>query len=82
MEAKDKAIELINEFKYRNKYPSDNEGAKQCALIHVRGIIKAFKHFDCNVTVYYDFETGEKVWSDEKNPCEFWEKVKQEIEKL
>jgi hypothetical protein len=75
MEAKEKAKELVREFKKYAYYPKTkddelfvkeiNENAKQCALIAVDEIIDLLWHTHKNETEY-----------------RYWTKVKQEIEKL
>jgi hypothetical protein len=80
MTAKEQALKLYDKFfsnaESRNKiglYDEDlhKYNAKQCASIAVDEIIK-LDIFDCN-----------DEWSDEEGDTrEYWEEVKQEIEKL
>ena len=74
MEAKDKAIELVNKFKLEPIKPfciMHTEHAKQCALITVDEILNLNFNIKC--------DASEKCVNPVMN---YWEDVKQEIEKL
>ncbi len=78
MNSKDKAAELVLKFQsYADTYHYGNlSNAKQCALILVDEILKS-EPTEPSHTVYWD------VISDLLDPAkEYWESVKQEIEKL
>jgi hypothetical protein len=68
MEPKEKAIDLVHKFGMENQY---YERAKQCALICVDEIINVAKP-ECHIETAYNLE----------ETLEYWEEVKQEIEKL
>lgn len=71
MTPKEKAIEL--QFKYWKNADLTPEQAQQCALIAVDEILN-------NSTSYnaYDGVLNNELWADD----EYWQEVKQEIEKL
>ena len=89
MEAKAKAKEIIDLFtKYfdnKNKFSpydtdrhclnakNNSENAKQCALIHVNGIIEVIQNNSncCEYSVYMKIET-----------VTYWQDIKEEIENL
>lgn len=73
MTAKEKAIELYN--KFRNKFPvlSANIRAKKCALICVDEIINDYSSYRVKSWLSLNGAISLK---------EYWEEVKQEIEKL
>jgi hypothetical protein len=73
MEAKQKAKELVN--KYYDSLPQwvNTNDAKQCALIAVDEIIKHTRSVDTMPP------NCQKI---DENTKEYWNKVKQEIEKL
>ena len=76
---KEKAIELVHKFAMENKY---YERAKQCALIAVDEILKAYPHtFDKELEYT---SSGDEIIVIKNTRCnnEFWYNVKQEIEKL
>lgn len=56
--------------------------AKECANIAVDEILKAVDNFGYTGTMFNDFETGQILMSDEKDPCAYWQLVKTELEKL
>ena len=69
MTAKEKAIELIDKFYSISSFFSDLEDAKECALIAVDEIISLSKIASLRRNnVYMELE--------------YWQEVKQEIEKL
>jgi hypothetical protein len=69
MTPKEKAEELVDKFYYGGyKKPMFYDNAKQCALIAVDGII--------NIAYWGFMESGGK------QEQEFWQEVKQEINKL
>jgi hypothetical protein len=75
MSPQEKAIDLVNKFKYNTRaYSEDKQwedtayNAKQCALIAVDEILD----IDC-------FDMSEEHFD---NHIEYWQQVKQEIEKL
>lgn len=79
MTPKEKAKELVNKFIEYTKVFDDCEGwvediisAKQCALIAVDELIKAFEELSIEESgrIYMDFGHG------------YWQEVKQEIENL
>lgn len=87
-EEEKKANEIIEKFKFVSviadergweRFLSTKE-AKQCALIHVDGIIEAYPHK--NVKRYYvdsgGNETNDEYFETESN-IEFWKKVKEII---
>jgi hypothetical protein len=77
MTPKEKAKELFNKFQkpidLLHKYPMCFDTSKQCALIAVDEIIQQWEIID---TYIADF--GGKL----NQSLKYWEKVKQEIEKL
>lgn len=88
MNAKEKANELFNRFnkegmpqisKVINRHIR-KEMIKQCALIAVDEIIKANPHLWIQKTVNYDGYA--KTYDEEVMNKEWWQEVKQEIEKL
>lgn len=86
MKAKDKAKELVEKFedvKFNDEYNGEGgrdtfesfiptDGAKQCALIAVDEIINALPEADSS---YQDYQQKEES-------INYWQEVKQEIEKL
>jgi hypothetical protein len=75
MKPKEKAEELIDKFENYSfmdidKKISSFNSAKQCALIAVDEILEEFDHFPFNDDEYLT------------NNRQYWEQVKQEIEKL
>lgn len=87
MPPKEKAIELVMSF-MKIKDTNDmgwagmnNHMAKQCALIAVDEILSALDSFGYTGCMYDDFETGHVLYTDDKDPSEYWQEVKQEIEK-
>jgi len=79
MSAKDKAISILNDFAHICKDP---DVAKQCAIIHVKGILEVLDHFGYRGIMYDDFETNFIVMSDDKCCSDYYEKVLIELEKL
>ena len=82
MTPKEKAEELVDKF-----YPMFTNSvrdtlAKQCALIAVDEMLSALDSFGYTGCMYDDFETGRILYTDDKDPSEYWQEVKQEIEKL
>jgi hypothetical protein len=67
MTPKEKAIELSDKFYFISSFFSDSEDAKQCALIAVDEVLDAIV-----IINEYDFEPLN----------EYWQEVKQEVEKL
>jgi hypothetical protein len=90
MSPKEKAIELVDKFQFEiTEYPTrlyedeiEFRKAKQCALIAVDEIIAALSSFGYNGIFYDDFETGKITLNDDKDPCFYWNEVKNEIQKL
>lgn len=79
MTPKDKALELCQQYGYLGlKWKQTNyttlalENAKQCALIDVRNTVKALEDYGRSTDELQNMER-EFAW---------WDKVKQEIEKL
>ena len=68
MTPREKAVELVHKFGMENQY---YERAKQCALIAVEEIINVAKP-ECHIETAYNLE----------ETLEYWEEVKQEVEKL
>ena len=56
--------------------------SKQCALIAVDEMLNALDSFGYTGCMYDDFETGHILYTDDKDPSDYWQEVKQEIEKL
>ena len=82
MTAKEKAQELVNEFRkyasgddddYRFSPAIEKENAKLCALIAVNEVINNDVGYNA-----YDGVTDSDIWIDK----EYWQEVKQEIHKL
>lgn len=82
MTAKEKAQELVNKFrKYAHGHDDNNrfspamekESGIQCALIAIDEILNNAVGYNA-----YDGVTGSDIWID----TEYWQEVKQEIEKL
>ena len=74
MTAQEKAKDLFDMFNSKNDilfHQLDKEGAKQCALITVNEIMK-----EC-----YNWAGGENIEYDIKR-FQYWQQVKEEIEKL
>lgn len=84
MTPKEKAEELIEKFEDKTKDNSlvntSYHYAVQCALICVEEIIESIEAFGYSNTFYDDYESGELTFIGDKNPCEYWRKVKQELE--
>lgn len=83
---KEKAADLIEKFKSSISYCGQTdldilEDAKDCAIIAVDGIIEALNAFGYVGAMYDDFETGDKVFTTDKDPTEFWQQVKNELTK-
>lgn len=83
---KDKAKELINQYKARftSFGISDNIAlieAKICALIHVNGIIKAIAN-PKNVSYKQSVEKIEAIKSINQVNVDYWQEVKSELEKM
>ena len=80
MTPKEKAKELVNQFKNLYGHPTeqylDTDEAKQCVLIAVDEIIKA------NPTIDTRIVRNNCSWIESKTNIDYWFKVKQEIEKL
>jgi hypothetical protein len=79
MTPREKAVELVHKFGMENQY---YERAKQCALIAVDEILKAYPHtFDKEIEYT---SSGDEIIVIKNTRCnnEFWYNVKQEIEKL
>ena len=79
MTPREKAVELVHKFGMENQY---YERAKQCALIAVDEILKAYPHtFDKELEYT---SSGDEIIVIKNTRCnnEFWYNVKQEIEKL
>lgn len=82
MTAKEKAQELVNKFRkyasgddddYRFSPAIEKENAKLCAVLAVDEILNNAVKYNA-----YDGVTDSDIWID----TEYWEEVKQEIEKL
>jgi hypothetical protein len=67
MTPKEKAKELVYKFDDTMEFSTPQRFAKQCALVAVEEIIKTLYEY------HYDSESG---------AYEYWQEVKQEIEKL
>ena len=71
MTPQEKAIELVDKFKYISYYLDDIQNHKEGALIAVQEIISEmsdyYDEYDCTKTL---------------KKIEYWQEVKQEIEKL
>jgi hypothetical protein len=68
MTPREKAVELVHKFGMENQY---YERAKQCALIAVEEIINVAQP-QCHIQSAHNLE----------ETLEYWEQVKQEIQKL
>lgn len=71
MKPKEKAEQLIKQFKHRNQYSSDNLDAIGCALICVNEIIEEVKTCERIITKY-----------EPSAALIMWLEVKKELEKL
>ena len=78
MTPKEKAIELVEKFKNPvTEYPKEeNIYYNECALIAVDEIIKSNPFIDITYNKY------NCSWIEKKSNVEYWQEVKQEIEKL
>lgn len=84
MDAKMKAIELVNRFKpFAHGYVGSEaiaENAKECALISVEEIREQLKNqYNKHYTEDYQLEIG--YWCNSVE-AQYWESVKKEITKL
>ena len=79
---KEKAEELLSKMAMPKNIYQGTELAKQCALIAVDEMLSALDSFGYTGCMYGDFETGRILYTDDKDPSEYWQEVKQEIEKL
>ena len=65
MNAKEKAIEIYNQFKKQIEYncqPSTLHGmVKQCAIIHVKGIIDCLDRLDFSLEIDYEVNYWQQV---------------------
>ena len=79
---KEKASELIVDFQLKCK-TLDYQEAKQCALIAVEEILNA-RPLDPNYVDWDDCGAAHQYWyeAQKEEALEFWNEVKQEIEKL
>lgn len=79
MEPKEKAEELVNDYKNLHGHPTeqylDSEDAKMCALKAVTQIINEYESNICNSGYDYDFER----WDMQRD---YWKEVQFEIENL
>jgi hypothetical protein len=91
MTPKERATELVEKYKdITIKYVLNgeaNEGdvndeAKECASIAVQEIIEAIEMFGYSSTFYDHEETGKMTCVDDEPPTMYWNKVKNEINKL
>jgi hypothetical protein len=83
---KEKAEELVNKYLLKTPVGFHIDDAKQCALIAVNEIIDALELYDTLTELYLKQEFGLDYFSSElqnmDNDFRYWDKVKQEIEKL
>lgn len=97
MTIKEEAQEIINKYKELGKDftrgVSMEDFAKECAILHVDGILKALKEYDNRTEEFLKGYFGERYFTIEhqemailvfrkKQIFEHWEKVKKEIELL
>lgn len=91
MTAKEEAIELLEKY-YDTIINSEKDGvdnknmAKECAKIHVDGIIKALEEYDERTEKYLKQEFNLDYQSVELQNMDssfrYWEKIKKELELL
>ncbi len=79
MTPKEKAIELYDKFHVWDTM--NHKEVKTLALIAVDEIMQAVSHFGY-LTFYDDFETNKMTHVNDKDTHDYWQEVKQEIEKL
>ena len=77
MTPKEKAIELVQKYFKANHQPYGFKDAKQCALIAVDELIESF-----NSIYNASIRNIEKYSGAQYGMRDYWESVKQEIEKL
>jgi len=89
MTPQEKAKELVEQFRPHTRLFTEDEGwfdhpnsAKKCALICVEEIITAVNAFGYSPTIYDDYETGGIANAEVKLPCEYWQQVINELEKM
>lgn len=88
MTPKEKAKELIDKYSiygvmWTGGIAVERQNVKQCASIAVDEIIEALSAFGYSDTTWDDFETGKMTFMDGgESPEHYWQKVKEEIEKL
>ena len=91
MTPKEKAEELVEKFKSITvKYVLNGEAnggdvfdeAKECAIIAVDEIIEALDSFGYSGCMYDRFEDGKITTTDVENPTDYFNKVKEHINKL
>ena len=80
MTPKEKAIEIHNKM-YKN-IDMDWVIAKYCALTAVDEIKTALSAFGYSGTFYDHEETRRITLTEDESPINYWEQVKEEIEKL
>ena len=77
MTPKEKALELVQKYFKANHQPYGFKDAKQCALIAVDELIESFNSiYDASI------RNIEKYSGAQYGMRDYWESVKQEIEKL
>ena len=77
MTPKEKALELVQKYFKANHQPYGFKDAKQCALIAVDELIESFNSiYDASI------RNIEKYSGAQYEMRDYWESVKQEIEKL
>ena len=83
MNAKEKAKELVDKYDEILTYIESKSKAKQCALIAVEEILNA-RPLDPNYVDWDDCGAAHQYWyeAQKEEALEFWQEVKQEIEKL
>ena len=87
MTPKEKAEELFGKYAtyvvmWAGDVNTTHQNCKQCALIAVDEMLNALDSFGYTGCMYDDFETGHILYTDDKDPSDYWQEVKQEIEKL
>jgi hypothetical protein len=55
-------------------------GSKKLAKLHVKRVIEVLDSFGYIGAMYDDFETGDKVFTDNKDPQDYWNEVLKKIE--
>jgi hypothetical protein len=83
MTPKEKAEELVYKFDDTMEFSTPQRFAKQCALIAVDEILNA-RPLDPNYVDWDDCGAAHQYWyeAQKEEALEFWQEVKQEIEKL